>query len=113
MATAKKVSGKVISLTGQSVATVAGFALVRVQPKRRAAPVSPKDSATVLVAKVGRALKKPGVARRVVFRDNQTGVFSYSTYANDPTKVVREAADGTKRIGNLVNGKFVAAKTVA
>lgn len=113
MATAKKASGKVISLTGQSVATVAGFALVRVQPKRRATPVPFKDSATVLVGKVGRALNKPGVDKRVVFRDNQTGVFSYSTYVNDPTKVVREAADGTKRIGNLINGKFVASKIVA
>ena len=113
MAKTTKPSTNTVSLKGESVKTVAGFALVRVQPKARNAAVPPKDSATVLVAKVGRALNKPGIDKRVVFRDDKTGIFSYSTYPGDPTKVVREAADGTKRIGRVVNGRFVAAKTAA
>ena len=110
---AKKPSSKAVRLTGESVAVVAGFALVRVEPKKKRGAIPPKESSTVLVQKVGQALKKPGIDKKVVFRDNRTGVYSYSTYPSDPTKVMREAADGTKRIGRLVNGKFVAAKTAA
>ena len=108
---AKKASNKAVPFSGQSVAMVSDFALVRRRAKRKAAVVAAKDSATVLVAKAGRALRKPGIDKKVVFRDNKTGIFSYSTYPADPTKVVREAADGSKRIGRLVKGKFVAAKS--
>lgn len=101
------------SKTRQSVAVVAGFALVRVEPKKKAEAVSTNDTASVLVKRVGEALKKPGIHKQVVFRDNKTGIYSYSAYPKDPTKVVREASDGSKRIGRLVNGRFVATKTAA
>lgn len=60
---------------------------------------------TSIIDKLAKALKTPGIDRQVVFRGNS--IFSYSAYAGDPTKVVREAADGSKLIGQLVNGKFV------
>lgn len=84
------------------MAVVSDSALVRRHANRKAVVVAAKDSAMVLVAKAGRALSKPGIDRRVVFRDNKAGIFSYSTYPADQTKVVREAADGSKRIGRLV-----------
>jgi hypothetical protein len=99
-------------LVGPSVAEVEGFALVRVRRKKKAAAVLPEDRATALVAKLGRALKNPGIDRGVVFGEGQTDVFSYSAYPADPSKLVREAADGTKRIGRLVGGKFVPTKAV-
>jgi hypothetical protein len=108
----KKVSRSPAPL-GQRVTEVAGFALVRIEAKKRSRTVLPEDSATELVKRAGQALKRPGIDRQVVFRGERAGIFSYSAYAGDPTKVVREAADGSKRIGRLVNGKFVPAKTPA
>lgn len=113
-AATKKTARQGADPTSQAVVQVAGFALVRTHPRRKSVEVPENDRATVLVAKAGAALRKPGIGRDVVFRDKRTGViFSYSTYPADPTKVVRESADGTKRIGRLVNGKFIASKIAA
>jgi hypothetical protein len=102
------------SKTRQPTTVVAGFALVRVEPKKRSASaVSANETASVLVKRVGEALRRPGIDKQVVFRDKKTGIYSYSTYPRDPTKVIREASDGTKRIGRLINGRFVAAKIAA
>ncbi len=109
---AKKAASKANVLPSRSVASVAGFELVQVGPKRKRPPIPAEDSASVLVQKVGKALRKPGIDKQTVFRGGATRVFSYSAYPSDPTRVVREASDGTKRIGRLVKGKFVAAKTV-
>ena len=106
---AKKASNKTVKLTGVSVASVAGFVLVRTGKKKPAA-VKQADRASVLVAKAGRALSKPGIDRQVVFKGNQSRIFSYSTDPADPLKLVREAADGTKRVGRLVGAKFVPVK---
>ena len=102
----KKASGNSVQLTGVSVAVVEGFALVRTDRIKPAA-VRRADRATVLVAKAARALTKPGIDKQVVFKGNQSRIFSYSTDPADPSKLVREAADGTKRVGRLVGEKFV------
>lgn len=102
----EKGASKAVRVTGESVAVVAGFALVRTE-KKRPITVRQEDRAVVLVAKAGRALKKPGIDKQVVFKGNQPHIFSYSTYPLDPSKVVREASDGTKRVGRLVGKKFV------
>lgn len=101
------------SKTGQPVTVVGGFTLVRVEPKKKAAAVPANDTASVLVRRIGEALKRPGIDKQVVFRDNKAGIYSYSTYPRDPTKVIREASNGTKKVGRVVNGKFVATKTAA
>lgn len=70
------------------------------------------EKASVLVAKAGQALDKPGIKKQVVFRQGAaSGVYAYSVYPKDPTKVVREAADGTRKVGRMVGGKFRAIKT--
>ncbi|MES2887070.1 MAG: hypothetical protein V4739_03570 [Pseudomonadota bacterium] len=87
-----------------------GMTMVRTgEATQSAVPLG--DQATVLVTKAGRALKKPGIDRSVIFR-SQAGndVFSYSVFPGDPSKVVREAADGTVTVGRLVGGKFRAIK---
>lgn len=64
------------------------------------------DEAEVIVRKLGKALSKPGISKQVVFRGHTGKVFAYSTYPEDVTKVVREAADGTRTVGRVVGRKF-------
>lgn len=65
------------------------------------------DEADVMVRKVGKALSKPGISKGAIFQRSVVGkVFAYSVDPFDATKVVREAADGTKKIGRVVAGKF-------
>jgi hypothetical protein len=60
-----------------------------------------------VVPYVGKALSKPGISKVVIFQSPVAGkIFAYSVDPFDATKVVREAADGTKRIGRVVAGKF-------
>jgi hypothetical protein len=96
---------------GRSVATLGrGMTLVKVGRAPRPV-VRPEDNTTVLLKKAARALNKPGIDRAVVFRGpNAAKIFAYYADAKDPTQVVREAADGTKVVGRLVDGKFRASK---
>jgi 3-hydroxymyristoyl/3-hydroxydecanoyl-(acyl carrier protein) dehydratase len=110
---AQKKLGKDSLVQGKPITALgSGYMLVRVGAAKKRAAVRPGDQATVLVAKAWQALNKPGIDKQVVFRGSQNGkIFAYSVYPDDPSKVVREAADGTRRVGRLVDGKFrVAAK---
>jgi hypothetical protein len=103
------------AVTGQPVAALGTrFVLVRVGSKAlgREAEVQPGDTASVLVTKAGQALKKPGIPKQAVFgHGNRSGIYAYSVYPADPTKIVREAADGSRTVGRLVNGRFQALKS--
>jgi hypothetical protein len=96
---------------GRSVAALGrGMALVKVGKSPRPV-VRPEDKTTVLLKKAARALGKPGIDRSEVFRGpNAAKVYAYSAYPQDLSKVVREAADGTKVIGRMVDGRFRASK---
>ncbi|MEW6704969.1 MAG: hypothetical protein AB1430_08975 [Pseudomonadota bacterium] len=67
----------------------------------------------MLVSKAGRALRKPGIERGAVFKQGKTRVFAFSVDPTDPTRVIREAEDGSRQIGRLVNGRFLASKAAA
>jgi hypothetical protein len=85
----------------------AGVVLVQTPGARQPKPaLRAEDGAAVLVPKAWRALKKPGISRQAVFPTSSTTVFAYSVDPADPTRIVREAADGTRTIGRLVNGRF-------
>ncbi|MDB5846744.1 MAG: hypothetical protein JWP29_496 [Rhodoferax sp.] len=110
MTKAKSVSREAATgqfVQGRSVATLGrGLSLVKVGRASKTS-IRPEDTTTVLIQKTARALSKPGIDKAVVFRGpNAAKVFSYSVYTQDPTKVVREAADGSLAIGRLVDGKF-------
>lgn len=94
-------------IRGRTVATLGrGLALVKVG-KAAKPVVNPEDETTALVKKAARALSKPGLDKAVVFHGpNAAKVFSYSAYPADPSKVVREASDGTRVLGRVVDGKF-------
>lgn len=65
------------------------------------------EQADALVRKAGKALSKPGIRRETVFGSGSgRGISAYSVYPQDPTKIVRESADGQKMIGRLVGGRF-------
>jgi hypothetical protein len=81
--------------------------LVRKGKKPKPALLKPKEVTGTLVAEMLDALSSPGLAHSVVFRGLKSGqVSSYSIFPSDPTKVVREHADGTRTLGRLVGGRF-------
>ena len=103
---------KVVRLVGTAIPTLGrGLVLVRTSASGRISDGRrTTEGARVVVTKVGKALNRPGInKRKVVFRDGEVGgIFAYSVDPQDPTKVVREAFDGTRRSGRLVGGRFKA-----
>lgn len=81
--------------------------LLRKGRKPKPDMLRPKEIAGTLVAETLDALATPGIAHGAVFRGKRAAyVSSYSILPNDPTKVVREHANGTRTIGRLVGGRF-------
>jgi len=96
------------ALSGKPVAQLGdNFVLVRVGAQKRPGATKPYEKASVLIAKAGQALKKPGLARGLVFTGSKR-VFAYSVDPTDPSRLIREAADGTRKLGRMVDGKFKA-----
>lgn len=100
---------KVIRLRGKALPSLdKEVVLVRVGSARRLPrSANRSDEAEVIVRKLGKALSKPGSSRQVVFCADAPGkVFAYSACLEDMTKVVREAADGTRTVGRVAGCKF-------
>ncbi|MEY4563905.1 MAG: hypothetical protein RLZZ618_3182 [Pseudomonadota bacterium] len=71
------------------------------------AKLSTSERASAMLMKAGKALSKPGIRRETVFGGGSgRGINAYSVYPADPTKIVRESADGQRTIGRLVGGRF-------
>jgi hypothetical protein len=65
-----------------------------------------------LLSGIVKATRKAGIDRSVVFRSGTPRkVFAYSILPSDPSKIVREAEDGSRTIGRVRNGQFRALKT--
>ena len=111
-AVAKKTSRKgkraARSVTGKPIATLGdGMYVVRTKSGRIASVARSSDRAGVLVARLGKALSKPGISRRAIFGDTKSDrVYSYSVYGADPSKIVRESVKGKRTIGRVIGGKF-------
>ncbi len=81
--------------------------LVRKGERPKPEILKPKEIAGTMVPQTLGALSNPGIAHGVVFRGSRAAqVSSYSIWPMDPTKMVREQADGTRTIGRLVGGRF-------
>jgi hypothetical protein len=110
MATTKRrpLASKAGQVRGTSVATLSsGLVLVRVGAARKSRAAARGAGATELLNKAARAFAKPGFDRQVIFGSGRNGkVFAYSVFPDDPSKIIREAADGTRTIGRLVGGRF-------
>jgi hypothetical protein len=112
VATRKKAKSPIASVSSKKVATtVPGFVLMHVESgDRGVSKTKPGNRATDLLPRVGKALDKPGIARRPAIKD----AYVYSTYEKDPSKVVRRSSDGKTQVGTLTsNGHFRASKTKA
>lgn len=72
------------------------------------AGTKPTEQAAMLVAKVGRAMRSPGIPRGSVFRGAQPQkVFAFSAVPGDTRMLVREAEDGAKVLGKIgADGRF-------
>lgn len=69
---------------------------------------------STLIEGIVRATRDPGISRAIVFRGRKgTHVYAYSVFPADPTKIVREDAEGHKAIGHLVRDKFKALRSKA
>jgi hypothetical protein len=76
--------------------------------------VTKHDDSATLVAGISKAMRKAGISRDVVFVKRGSSpkqVYVYSVLPSDTTKIVREAADGTRTIGRFSNGQFRAVKS--
>lgn len=74
--------------------------------------VAQGETASSLVGKIAKAIRKPGISRDVVFRSTiGKRVYAYSVSPSDLTKIVREDSAGVKTIGRLVNGRFRTLRT--
>lgn len=92
------------------VAEVAGFQLVKSGRARKLpapAPAKAMEASQALLTRVGKALRAPGIQPRPAVKN----AYVYAAYPADLTKVIERAPDGTKRIGRLVQGRFIPSKT--
>jgi hypothetical protein len=72
----------------------------------------PKEDGKSLLTGIVMATRKAGIDRSVVFRSGSPRrVYAYAVLPSDPSKIVREAEDGTRIIGRVRNGQFRAVKT--
>ena len=92
-------------VSGQPVVALSnGFVLIKTSAHRN---IPKSNEPHQLLQKAAKALSKPGIPRSAVFGDGTNKrLFSYSIDADDPTRLVRVAFDGTRSIGRLINGKF-------
>ena len=69
--------------------------------------VSPKERASGILARMAKAIAKPGADRTRVFQSaSSKPVYAYSIYSKDTTKVIREGASGHQTVGRFVSGRF-------
>lgn len=64
----------------------------------------PREMDGTLLHEVGLALGHSGLPRSTVF--TRAKVSSYSMHPSDPTKIIRERANGKKVTGRLIAGRF-------
>ena len=86
------------TVRGEVVASVDGHFLLVKTSRSRTLPKVPEGESARVLAAAGRALARPGISR--------ASVFGTGLDPKDPTRFIREAEDGTRRLGRMVNGKF-------
>jgi hypothetical protein len=70
--------------------------------------ISAREEAGTLLKKVGRALSRPGISEKSIFKNGHSQVFAYSVDPEDPDKIVRRSVDGKRSIGRLRGNRFQA-----
>ena len=104
--------GSEIRLDGTKIPTLNdNLVLVRLSAAHASASspakLETRERASNLVLKAVKALAKPGIRRETVFgHGSGRGIYAYSVYPADTSKIVRESADGQMVIGRMVGGRF-------
>lgn len=66
-----------------------------------------RESSGELIAHILQMSKKTGINREVVFKKGASRkIYAYYVLPSDPSKVVREDAEGNQFVGRVTNGKF-------
>ena len=105
-------SARRLRLQGMALATFSnGLVLIDMSgnkplPVKRAKAAKRAEQTFSLLKKLGQALERPGVARDSMFPTDGCVSFVYSVDPNDPSILVRTAADGMRERGRLVHGRF-------
>ena len=102
----KKSNATKATVHGEIVASVGEHFVLVKTGKANVGTKVPADESARLLQAAGQALAKPGISRSSVFGVGHRNVYAYSIDPQDPTRFIREAADGTRRFGKMVNGKF-------
>jgi len=103
--------GAVAAASERRVATPrADLLVIKIGERYQKETLSPKEKTSAVLARLGKAMSKPGVDRSRVFRSvSGKPVYAYSIDPKDTTKIVREDAAGRKVTGRFLSGKFRAA----
>jgi len=81
--------------------------VIKVGERYEKLQVSPKERASGILARMAKAIAKPGADRTRVFQSaSGKPVYAYSIYSKDTTKVIREDASGHQTVGRFVSGRF-------
>ncbi len=90
--------------------------IIKIGERREKLVVPSSERASDVLARLAKAISKPGVSRASIFRSSSgKRVYAYSVYSKDPSKLVREDVSGRQTVGHFVNGRFyptISAKTV-
>jgi len=66
-----------------------------------------KESSGELITRILEISQKPGIRREAIFKKGSPRkIHAYYVLASDPSKMVREDAEGKKSIGRVTKGKF-------
>lgn len=97
-----KVSGRGARLIATSYADLF---LVRIGDPITETPAG--EAAGPLLRRIGKALSKPGVRREAVFGTQpKKNFYAYSLDPTNPTRMIREDAEGNRTVGRMVDGRF-------
>lgn len=81
-------------------------ALIRVGTGTTSGLARSTESARVLVALALEALRDPGLPRSSVFTGSPE-IYAYSADPADPSRLIREAHDGSRSVGRLLGGRWI------
>jgi hypothetical protein len=81
--------------------------VVKIGDRYKKVAVSAKEKASVVLARIGRVMNRPGTDRTRIFRSaSGETVYAYSIDSKDTGKVVRDDASGQKTVGRFTSGRF-------
>jgi hypothetical protein len=71
-----------------------------------------KDRVGDILARLAKAISKPGIDRAHIFRsESGKPVYAYFVSSEDPSKIVREDVLGRRTVGRLAGGRFRAVRS--